>query len=114
LSLSNRAESPLRGAAHALGFDLPQTPEDLYASLEWAARYASALQIFLDGKATPLERAILRLRFGLSGENPKTLEETGDLYDLSKERTRQLQNRALARFRDYLWSLNILETAPDL
>jgi RNA polymerase sigma factor (sigma-70 family) len=45
------------------------------------------------------ERLILVLRFGLHGEEPKTLEEIGTHFGLTRERIRQMQNRALAKLR---------------
>ena len=45
------------------------------------------------------EAGILRMRFGLSGETPKTLEEIGGVYGVSKERIRQLETKALRRMR---------------
>jgi len=45
------------------------------------------------------ERKIIDLYFGLSADGPCTLEEIGHKIDLSKERVRQLRNRALARLR---------------
>ncbi len=45
------------------------------------------------------ERLILVLRFGLQGEEPRTLEEIGEHFGLTRERIRQMQNRALAKLR---------------
>ncbi len=45
------------------------------------------------------ERLILILRFGLNGEEPQTLEEIGKHFNLTRERIRQMQNRALAKLR---------------
>lgn len=45
------------------------------------------------------ERIILVLRFGLHGEEPMTLEEIGEHFGLTRERIRQMQNRALAKLR---------------
>jgi RNA polymerase sigma factor (sigma-70 family) len=45
------------------------------------------------------ERTILMLRFGIGGEEPKTLEEIGEHFGLTRERIRQMQNRALAKLR---------------
>lgn len=45
------------------------------------------------------ERNILTLRFGLSGDAPKTLEEVGEHYGLTRERIRQIQEEALLRLR---------------
>lgn len=46
------------------------------------------------------ERNILRWRFGLKGEREHTLEEIGGKLDLSRERVRQLEARALAKLRN--------------
>lgn len=43
----------------------------------------------------PLERKILELRFGLAGGDPVTLEELGRQMNVSRERVRQLQCRAI-------------------
>ncbi len=40
-------------------------------------------------------RELLELRFGLSGEEPRTLEEVGALLGVTRERVRQLETRAL-------------------
>ncbi len=45
------------------------------------------------------ERRVLELRFGLDGHQPQTLEEIGDELGLTRERIRQVQNRALSRLR---------------
>jgi RNA polymerase primary sigma factor len=45
------------------------------------------------------EAEILRLRFGLGGDKPKTLEEVGEMFGITRERVRQLQNIALHRLR---------------
>ncbi|MCC5806239.1 MAG: RNA polymerase sigma factor RpoD/SigA [Opitutales bacterium] len=47
----------------------------------------------------PREAEIIRLRFGLNGHTPKTLEEVGDMFNVTRERVRQLQNIALTRMR---------------
>ena len=48
------------------------------------------------------EAEIIRLRFGLNGEKPKTLEEVGEMFGITRERVRQLQNIALTRMRKAL------------
>lgn len=45
------------------------------------------------------ERAIIDARFGLVDRQPKTLEEIGQEFGISRERVRQLQNVALDRLR---------------
>jgi RNA polymerase primary sigma factor len=48
---------------------------------------------------TPRQSHILRLRFGLGGGEPHTLEEIANKFDLSRERIRQLEKEALRRLR---------------
>lgn len=45
------------------------------------------------------EAEIIRLRFGLKGDHPMTLEEVGAKFDVTRERVRQLQNIALQKMR---------------
>ncbi len=55
-----------------------------------------------------VEVTVLQARFalakvqGLDGDNPKTLEQVGSLIGVTKERVRQIQNRALAKLREKL------------
>jgi RNA polymerase primary sigma factor len=45
------------------------------------------------------ERKIIDARFGLAGQKPKTLEEVGQEFGVTRERIRQLQNIALKKLR---------------
>lgn len=45
------------------------------------------------------EATIVSWRFGLDGDAPKTLEEIGEMLQISRERVRQLEVRALAKLR---------------
>lgn len=48
---------------------------------------------------TDREAEIIRLRFGLKDNWPKTLQEVADRFKLSRERIRQIQEKALRRLR---------------
>ncbi|MGH7682699.1 MAG: sigma-70 family RNA polymerase sigma factor, partial [Candidatus Eiseniibacteriota bacterium] len=48
------------------------------------------------------EEAILRLRYGFFDDQPRTLAETGQHFGLSRERIRQLEERALLKLRHLL------------
>ncbi|WP_433935787.1 RNA polymerase sigma factor RpoD/SigA [Sorangium cellulosum] len=48
---------------------------------------------------TPREREVLRLRFGLDGEQTHTLAEIGGMFSVSRERVRQIEENALSKLR---------------
>ena len=45
------------------------------------------------------EQKIMRLRFGLDGEEPLTLAEIGRQINVSRERVRQLESKAILKLR---------------
>ncbi|MGO3017573.1 MAG: sigma-70 family RNA polymerase sigma factor [Anaerococcus sp.] len=50
---------------------------------------------------TDREKQIIIYRYGLDNEKPKTLEEIGKIYNLSRERIRQIENQALGKLKEY-------------
>ena len=48
---------------------------------------------------TPREEKVLALRFGLEDGNPKTLEEVGRVFNVTRERIRQIEAKALRKLR---------------
>lgn len=53
------------------------------------------------------EREILRQRFGLDGNDEKTLEELGEKFGVTRERIRQIQELALAKLRRKIEQLEV-------
>jgi RNA polymerase primary sigma factor len=51
------------------------------------------------GLLEPREADIIRLRFGLDGDLPLTLEEVGEKFDITRERVRQIQTIAIHKMR---------------
>jgi len=47
------------------------------------------------------EMKIIQLRFGLAGEGPFTLEETGKMLGITRERVRQIQEKAIMKLRNF-------------
>jgi len=64
----------------------------------------------LDGR----EAEIIRLRFGLDGNKARTLEEVGELFNITRERVRQLQNIALTRMRKILQEKEKQRTTDEI
>jgi RNA polymerase sigma factor (sigma-70 family) len=60
---------------------VPELVDDLLSSLE------------------PREREVLRLRYGLDRGEPRTLEEVGEQFELTRERIRQIEVRAMSKLR---------------
>eukprot|EP00178_Gracilaria_changii_P025518 TRINITY_DN78610_c0_g1_i1.p1 TRINITY_DN78610_c0_g1~~TRINITY_DN78610_c0_g1_i1.p1 ORF type:complete len:411 (+),score=98.89 TRINITY_DN78610_c0_g1_i1:54-1235(+) len=48
---------------------------------------------------TPRERDVVRMRYGLDDGRAKTLEEIGRVFDVTKERVRQIESKALRKLR---------------
>ena len=48
---------------------------------------------------TPREEKVLRLRFGLEDGRPRTLEEVGKEFNVTRERIRQIEAKALRKLR---------------
>ena len=45
------------------------------------------------------ERRVLELRYGLDGEQPRTLDEVGRAFNVTRERIRQIENQGLKKLR---------------
>jgi len=78
LLADDNAEAPFEAAALSLAKD------DLQDLLDYL---------------NPREREILSLRFGLEGDQPLTLDEVGRRYNVTRERIRQIEAKALTKLR---------------
>ena len=91
--------APLRAEADSELIDIVEdrTVESPYESAARAAMPAAIAKLLaqLDDR----EREILSLRFGLDRGEPRTLQEVGDCFDLTRERIRQIEERALSKLR---------------
>ncbi|MCK4541960.1 MAG: sigma-70 family RNA polymerase sigma factor [Spirochaetales bacterium] len=75
--------------------------------------FESTLQDILDKSLrliSPREMKIIQLRFGLAGEGPLTLEEIGKILGITRERVRQIQNKAISK----LSSFSVIRDLQDV
>ena len=95
LSLSQRI-------AHDGDAELADVVEDRSAASPFDKAVLSLLPDEITRLLAPLtarEGEILRLRFGLDRGEPRTLEEVGERFNLTRERIRQIEARAMAKLR---------------
>jgi RNA polymerase sigma factor (sigma-70 family) len=95
LSLSE----PLREDGDA---ELGDMVKDQSAESPFEAAAISLLPEEISRLLSPLderERQILKLRFGLDRGEPRTLEEVGEHFNLTRERIRQIEARAMSKLR---------------
>ncbi|MBR2397895.1 MAG: RNA polymerase sigma factor RpoD [Clostridia bacterium] len=62
---------------------------------------------------TPREEKVIRLRYGLDDEKPKTLEEVGRIFNVTRERIRQIEAKALRKLRSPTRKKKIEEFKKD-
>lgn len=95
-----------------LSLDAPAGPGDENSLLDYLPDqlsprpdehvFESALMEMLNTALATIEdreARVLRLYYGLDGEEPKTLEEIGKVLNVTRERVRQIKEKALARLR---------------
>jgi RNA polymerase primary sigma factor len=57
------------------------------------------------------ERRVLELRYGLNGERPRTLDEVGRSFNVTRERIRQIENQGLKKLRALAESQQLSDVA---
>ena len=88
----NALSDELLGDLIAASFD--SDPAEVVVGTLLAEAVASVLD-----ELTVRERTVIRLRFGLEDDVPRTLQEIGDRLHLSRERVRQIESRAKEKLR---------------
>ena len=87
----------------------PRTPEDVLALDEAAAQISDAM-ILLPPKAERL----LRLRLGMNLRDEQTLVEVGEQFGVTRERVRQMENRAIGKLQGPKRKYRFVEAAATL
>jgi len=70
------------------------SPSEAVMKLSLKEKMASVLK-----KLSPREERIIRMRFGLEDGHPRTLEEVGQVFAVTRERIRQIEAKALRKLR---------------
>jgi RNA polymerase sigma factor (sigma-70 family) len=102
---ARRAASVVASLDEPLSDDSDADLADLVADPDAVVEDAAMSATLGDGVARLLqalderERRILWLRFGLDRGEPRTLDEVGELFALTRERIRQIEKRALSKLR---------------
>ena len=71
-----------------------EQPAEVVANKMFSERVGEILS-----ELTPREAAMIRLRYGLAGDEVHTLKEVGEIFKLSRERIRQVEKSALSKLR---------------
>lgn len=95
-SLNRQIVSP-EGESSELGqfiADTSPSPDELIAF-----KLASEKILEIVNTLRPREQTIIKLRFGLEDGVPRTLDEIGQMYGITRERIRQVETSALKKLR---------------
>ncbi|HEV2902056.1 MAG TPA: sigma-70 family RNA polymerase sigma factor [Gaiellaceae bacterium] len=79
---------------HFITDELAPQPDEL---AEDVLRKEALVKIL--GTLSERERRVLELRYGLNGEQPRTLDEVGRTFQVTRERIRQIENQSLKKLR---------------
>ena len=91
---------------HFLTDEAAQLPEE---AAEQALRRDTLKQVLCS--LSVREQRILELRYGLDGEQPRTLDEVGRAFNVTRERIRQIENQCLKKLRALADSQKLREVA---
>lgn len=112
MSISN-VKQALKNSGRSLSMDAPfqegENDNNLYDVLSFGESPNPDKELLQDslrieiGRAldtlSPREADVVKLSFGLSGQPAMSLQEIGDTFDLSRERVRQIREKAIRRLR---------------
>jgi len=63
------------------------------------------------GTLSSRERQVLELRYGLDGQHPRTLDEVGRTFNVTRERIRQIENQSLKKLRALAEAVKLRDVA---
>jgi RNA polymerase primary sigma factor len=108
----NDVKESLKNAGRHLSMDAPLVEgedSNLYDVLRSSESPNPDRELILDSLRTEIERSletltqreadVVRLYYGLGNQHPMTLEEIGETFDLTRERVRQIKEKAIRRLK---------------
>jgi RNA polymerase primary sigma factor len=109
----NEVKQSMENAGRHLSMDAPLKDEDgssnMYEVMESSSNPKPDRELMNESLRKEIERSlttltvreadVVRLYFGLSGAHPMTLEEIGERFDLTRERVRQIKEKAIRRLK---------------
>jgi RNA polymerase sigma factor (sigma-70 family) len=117
--LMHRATTPM-SLSEPLSDDDDRELADVVADPLAASPFDAAAAALLPGEIaefpaqlTPRERKVLTLRFGLDCGESRTLEEVGLHFDLTRERIRQIEAKAMAKLRHPAFNVAMRDQLAD-
>ena len=91
---------------HLLSDDSEPLPDEL-AEVELRKETLREILATLSSR----QRRVLELRYGLNGEHPRTLDEVGKTFNVTRERIRQIENQSLKKLRALADSVALKDVA---
>ena len=116
-STASSMEAPAPGSGGEAGpAEVGDSLEDTSVPSPQASAVAASLSRDMEGVLSTLgarERGVLRMRYGLDDGRPKTLEEIGVAYAVTRERIRQIEAKALLKLRQPARAAALADYADD-
>lgn len=109
----SKVKTAMKNSGRSLSMDAPfqegENDSNLYDVLRSGESPSPDNSLMQDSLSVEIERAldtltereadVIRLNYGLGGQQPLTLQEIGETFDLSRERVRQIREKGIRRLR---------------
>ena len=109
----SKVKTAMKNSGRSLSMDAPfqegENDSNLYDVLKSGESPSPDNNLMQDSLSVEIERAldtltereadVIRLNYGLGGQQPLTLQEIGETFDLSRERVRQIREKGIRRLR---------------
>jgi len=109
----SKVKTAMKNSGRSLSMDAPFQEGEIYSNLYDVLKSGESPSpdnnLMQDSLSVEIERAldtltereadVIRLNYGLGGQQPLTLQEIGETFDLSRERVRQIREKGIRRLR---------------